>query len=1127
MNPARLLIPLCIISLAFLGSSDTLSAQNATFTASPSQLVFNIPQPGIMPGQNSAQLSISGPAGSSVQFSTSAPTWLSLTPASGIVSGSPAAIVVSLTPAALSLQSGVYSGVLLVTQTGGSPVLQALPVPVVLNVGNQLAVAPSNAVNLSYQNGQAPPFATLNVTSTVSSLPFSITQVQPASSWLLPGVSPNASTPGTVTVSINPNGLAAGYYTGSFRIASTTAGVSPQDVTVNLTVTDAPALSASPQQLSFVYQTGTTTGALPSRTVSLTTNGGLLGFTVDPSTQSWLNVVANGSVASQVQPATLSITVNPNSPVVLQPGNYSANITVRPLTGGNSLVIQVTLFVSAKPLLSLGTAPAAFSYQVNGTAPADQTITIASSSTPLDFTVTDKPTWLDVLPGAGSTNLVASLTLHVNPAVIASLGTGSFSGSVTISAPQAGNPSVSFPVTLNVTFVPTLSTNISGLTFNYQTTTALQPAAQFFNVASTGAQLALGAPVVSTTSCGNSWLSATISGNQTPAVVYVSVTATGINQPATCSGTVSIPSPNTTSLSIPVTLNVSANALLNVSAPDLTFSAPLGATTALQRNISLSSTDLVTPLNFSVTSNVPWLTPSVASGRTDSTQSFTIYVNPGVFVQAGTYTGNLTITNQSANPAGSQPGQILRVTMTVNSNIVLSVTPQVINVAVPPGGAAASQTVQINLSSGSAGFTAFATTVQGGGWLKIALGSNPPATTANGTAPATLTVIADPSSLGLAPGDYKGAVTISSGGLQGSPQTVNVNLTVGSTQSILLNLPSIAITSSSGAIGNVTGSFTVAGSGGTVAFTITRGASNCDAISVSPATGNAGTTPVPITVTLNQTGLAVGSFACALTVSGPVGSGISPQTLTVNVTVAAAPVPLVTAVKNAASYAAGAIAPGEVIQVGGSNLGPTTLTTYILNPDRTFATTVGGTMVFFDSVAAPILYVRNDILSVVVPFEIAGRVQTSITVQRLGQTSAPLQMQLAQVAPGIFTTNQQGTGQGAILNQDGVTVNSASNPAPRGSVVSIYFTGGGTMSYGNQSGTLLPVSPLPSLNGQTTVTMAGQPAQVLYQGGAPGSIAGLYQINAMIPSGAPSGPVILGLAVNGIAAQGNVTVFVQ
>jgi uncharacterized protein (TIGR03437 family) len=47
--------------------------------------------------------------------------------------------------------------------------------------------------------------------------------------------------------------------------------------------------------------------------------------------------------------------------------------------------------------------------------------------------------------------------------------------------------------------------------------------------------------------------------------------------------------------------------------------------------------------------------------------------------------------------------------------------------------------------------------------------------------------------------------------------------------------------------------------------------------------------------------------------------------------------------------------------------------------------------------------------------------------------------------PGIFTLNGSGSGQAAVLNQDG-SINSPRNPADPGSVVSLFLTGTGQTS---------------------------------------------------------------------------------
>lgn len=58
---------------------------------------------------------------------------------------------------------------------------------------------------------------------------------------------------------------------------------------------------------------------------------------------------------------------------------------------------------------------------------------------------------------------------------------------------------------------------------------------------------------------------------------------------------------------------------------------------------------------------------------------------------------------------------------------------------------------------------------------------------------------------------------------------------------------------------------------------------------------------------------------------------------------------------NAPSYAAGRVAPGEIITIFGCNIGPDSLTGYHLTNNK-FDNSVSQTRVLFDGVAAPIFY---------------------------------------------------------------------------------------------------------------------------------------------------------------------------
>ena len=142
----------------------------------------------------------------------------------------------------------------------------------------------------------------------------------------------------------------------------------------------------------------------------------------------------------------------------------------------------------------------------------------------------------------------------------------------------------------------------------------------------------------------------------------------------------------------------------------------------------------------------------------------------------------------------------------------------------------------------------------------------------------------------------------------------------------------------------------------------------------------------------------------------------------------------------------------------------------------------------------------------------------------MGAQSAPLTVALSPAAPGIFTDNGSGTGQGAVLNQD-YSLNSPSNPAPRGSIAIFYATGVGPTSP-CVDGQIYP-SNFPTLTLPVIVGVGNTGAQVLYQGQAPDIISGVAQFNIVIPSGASTGVVPLTLVVGGIFSTPGVTIAVK
>jgi uncharacterized protein (TIGR03437 family) len=217
------------------------------------------------------------------------------------------------------------------------------------------------------------------------------------------------------------------------------------------------------------------------------------------------------------------------------------------------------------------------------------------------------------------------------------------------------------------------------------------------------------------------------------------------------------------------------------------------------------------------------------------------------------------------------------------------------------------------------------------------------------------------------------------------------------------------------------------------------------------------------------------------------------------------PVPGITAVVSAASFTSSAIAPGELITIFGNGIRPAA--------------------VRFDDIEAPLLYGTSNQINAVVPFEVAGKSTTlaSITVPGGGTFSVTLPVSTA--APAIFVTSA--SGQGAILNGD-LSVNSAANPAARGSSISIYATGTGLLSPAVPDGITVSAANLPLSVAPVSVTIGGQAATVSYQGAAPGLIAGVMQINAQVPAGVSPGTAVpVTISVGGIAGLNTVTVAVK
>jgi uncharacterized protein (TIGR03437 family) len=227
--------------------------------------------------------------------------------------------------------------------------------------------------------------------------------------------------------------------------------------------------------------------------------------------------------------------------------------------------------------------------------------------------------------------------------------------------------------------------------------------------------------------------------------------------------------------------------------------------------------------------------------------------------------------------------------------------------------------------------------------------------------------------------------------------------------------------------------------------------------------------------------------------------------------------PLTSAVEHAASSAFGIpVAPGELITVYGQSLVDGALQTNA----APWPTQAQGLQVLFGVTPLPIYYSSATQMAVQVPFSVPLNTQYQLSVVNGTGLSVPQTVTIAPAVPGIFTVNQQGTGQGAIVHANSAVITDTTSPASIGETVTIYCTGLGIVSPAVVEGQQ-PTTASQTVN-PVTATIGGVNAPVSYAGVTPGA-PGLYQVNLMVPSGIATGDKVpVQITIAGQTSQANV-----
>lgn len=209
-------------------------------------------------------------------------------------------------------------------------------------------------------------------------------------------------------------------------------------------------------------------------------------------------------------------------------------------------------------------------------------------------------------------------------------------------------------------------------------------------------------------------------------------------------------------------------------------------------------------------------------------------------------------------------------------------------------------------------------------------------------------------------------------------------------------------------------------------------------------------------------------------------------------------------VQNAANYYeyGPTVSPGELVTLKGGGIGPSSGVSGSAEANGLLGTSLAGVQVFFDQYAAPLMYVQSGQINLQVPWEVAGQASTIVQVVYNQTKLNSFSLSVQAAAPGVFYAPYPSIAA-LVVNQNG-SINSASNPASQGEVITFYGTGMGPTNPAGITGGYAPLNAGTLLALPVTVKVGGITAPVIYAGAAPGLLSSFFQINAQVPQGVPS-----------------------
>jgi hypothetical protein len=596
----------------------------AGLAASPSALTF------VLKSSTDPQtLTISNAPGitGAINFavSTSSHSWLAITQ---LNQTSPGGVKVQVFPSGLS--PGLYSAAVIITTLSGKntvvPVTMMVPEA---GLGPNITLTPAQrSLTFNYQIGSnSNPTQTVYVSTDsteytyfTASTTVSWLAVAPAA-WIAPASTATCFAPGLFYVVINPAGLSAGVYHGSFALEA--PGLTSVELPVTLTVSANPVLNSNPSFVTF----DSATNVLLS-TLSITASTAFFFTASVSSTTPWLKVSSTTGVASADAISLILTASTANIPS----GTYNGEVTLTGPGGVPTLTIPVQLEISGTALTNpVRLSPETVEFSVvSGDTVLPQYLTLSSDLGSLDnFSIASIADggWLTV---ESLTSPYGYAKVTVNTAGPPGLYSGKLSATSLVTGDSGSATVILRSVARTFTATP------NSLTFR-QSAPGAAIAPQEVQVTSNRATTfqITGQPDWATVQAAT--------GLTTPTKLVVSVNPTGM-LPGQYDGVVRLI--GFTEVAVPISLTIPAPAPPTVAPQAVTFAYDLGGLAPSPQTVTVSNpTGAVRfSVDVSTADGVDWLTANPKSGTTPGAITLTINV---ARLTPGQHAATLTIAVES------------------------------------------------------------------------------------------------------------------------------------------------------------------------------------------------------------------------------------------------------------------------------------------------------------------------------------------------------------------------------------------------------------------------------------------------------------------------------------------------